>query len=457
MRRLTVSLISGCVSGLVLVLATVGCSSAHETASPRGVAAGEGSFTDWTTYHGTPSRAGAVPTAPGNPLHQAWVADLDGAVYGEPLVIGSTLIVATESNKVYGLSARTGHRRWSVRLGTPQPLSGLPCGDIDPLGITGTPAYDAATGSVFVVAETVGGHHTLWALNAANGHRRWHHGLDLLPDRNRSAEQERSALLVAAGRVIVSFGGLAGDCDDYVGYVTSTPLTGTGRTTHSAVPTAREAGIWSPAGPVLGADGNVYVASGNGAELGGTWDHSDSVIELTPRTMRPVSIFAPTTWAEDNQGDLDLGTSSPAMVPSVRRIVIAGKRGTVYLLRQHSQGIGSEVAAIDGCSAFGGTAVTGTTVLFGCLFQHQVKALEVGKSGLRWLWSASGLYGSPVVAGRFVYVADRDSGDLAVLRLSDGSLVQRLHAGSLTHFPSEVVSGGFVYVPTLDGVTAFRG
>ncbi len=56
-----------------------------------------------------------------------------------------------------------------------------------------------------------------------------------------------------------------------------------------------------------------------------------------------------------------------------------------------------------------------------------------------------------------MYVADRDSGDLLVLRLSDGSLVQRLHAGSLTHFPSEVVDGGFVFVPTLDGVTAFRG
>jgi hypothetical protein len=62
-----------------------------------------------------------------------------------------------------------------------------------------------------------------------------------------------------------------------------------------------------------------------------------------------------------------------------------------------------------------------------------------------------------VVAGQRVYVADRDSGDLVVLRLSDGSQVQRLHAGSLTHFPSEVVSGRFVFVPTLTGVTAFRG
>ena len=441
MRRLTPVLVTVLI---VLSLATAGSASAFP-------------FTDWTQYHGSASRTGAVPRSPATPLRHAWTTGLRGAVYGEPLVLGSTLVVATEADRVYGLSARTGQRRWSVKLGRPQPLSGLPCGNIDPLGITGTPAYDATTGSVFVVAETVGGHHTLWALDASTGHRRWHEDLDLLPSRNRLAEQERSAVLVADGRVIVSFGGLAGDCDNYVGYVTSTAVTGRGHTYHYAVPTDREAGMWSPAGPVLGDNGNVYVASGNGAELGGTWDHSDSVIELSPRTLEPQSIFAPSTWPEDNQGDLDLGTSSPAMVPSVHRIVIAGKRGTVYLLREHLGGVGSEVASLDGCSAFGGTAVTGSTVLFGCLFQHQVKALRVGRSGLTWRWAAPGVYGSPVVAGHRVYVADRDSGDLLVLRLSDGSLVQRLHAGSLTHFPSEVVDGGFVFVPTLDGVTAFRG
>jgi hypothetical protein len=35
--------------------------------------------------------------------------------------------------------------------------------------------------------------------------------------------------------------------------------------------------------------------------------------------------------------------------------------------------------------------------------------------------------------------------------------LQRLHAGELTHFPSEVVDGGRVFVPTLSGITAFRG
>ena len=230
---------------------------------------GAGSFTPWWTYHRTKSRSGHVTHPVGTPLKRAWAKNLGDAVYGEPLVVGSTLIVATEGDRVFGLNAGTGHVRWQKGLGTPQPLSGLPCGNIDPLGITGTPAYDPSTGSVFAVAETVGGHHTLWALNARTGHKRWHQTLDVLPHRNRSAEQERAAVLVEHGRVVVSFGGLEGDCDNYVGYVTSTSVTGTGRTFHYAVPTAREAGMWAPPGPVLGRNGNVYVASGNGAELHG--------------------------------------------------------------------------------------------------------------------------------------------------------------------------------------------
>jgi PQQ-like domain len=431
---------------------TAGRTSRSTSRAPRTT----NGFTAWWTYHRTPSRSGRTGHAVGTPLAHAWTKGLGDEVYGEPLVVGSTLIVATEGNRVYGLNARTGRVRWQKGLGTPQPQSGLPCGDIDPLGITGTPAYDAGTGSVFAVAETVGGHHTLWALNAATGGKRWHRSLDVLPDRNRKAEQERSAVLVAHGRVVVSFGGLDGDCDNYVGYVTSTPLTGSGRTFHYAVPTARAAGMWAPPGPVLGRNGQVYVASGNGAELHGRWDKSDSVTELSGKRLQRRSVFAPATWQDDNARDLDLGSMSPMSVPSLQRIVIAGKRGVVYLLREHFGGVGSAVSNLSGCHAFGGAARVGRTVLMPCLGEDQIRALHVGPSGLHWAWSADNLFGAPVIAGRRVYVADRYSGDLVVLRLSTGHVIQRIHAGGLTHFPSEVVDGGFVFVPTLTGITAFH-
>jgi outer membrane protein assembly factor BamB len=464
MRRLFSALVP-----LSCVLAAA-CSSASPAASrptpvadhssPAGTIAPSragGGLTPWWTYHRTAARSGHTAHAPASPLRRAWAKHLRGAVYGEPLVVGRTLIVATEGNRVYGLSARTGHVRWRQGLGTPQPLSGLPCGDIDPLGITGTPAYDPGTGSVFAVAETVGGHHTLWALDAGSGHQRWHRSLDVLPDRNRSAEQQRSALLVEHGRVVVSFGGLAGDCDNYVGYVTSTATTGTGRTFSYAVPTAREAGMWATPGPVLGRNGHVYVASGNGAELDGRWDRSDSVTELSPTRLRRRSVFAPATWKDDNLHDLDLGSMSPMSVPAVRRIVIAGKRGVVYLLREHLGGVASAVTHRSGCHAFGGAARVARTVVMPCLGEDQIRALRVSRSGLHWTWSADNVYGSPVIAGPRVYVSDRYSGDLVVLRLRDGHEIQRIHTGTVAHFPSQVVDGGYVFVPTLSGITAYRG
>jgi hypothetical protein len=201
----------------------------------------------------------------------------------------------------------------------------------------------------------------------------------------------------------------------------------------------------------------VYVASGNGAELRGRWDKSDSVTELSRKKLHRLSVFAPSSWRDDNARDLDLGSMAPLPVPAVRRIVIAGKRGVVYLLREHFGGVGSAVSSRRGCSAFGGGARVGRTVLMPCLFENQIRALRVGRSHLHWTWTADNLFGAPVVAGSRVYVADRYSGDLVVLRFATGHVVQRIHAGSLTHFPSLVVDGGHVFVPTLSGITAFRG
>jgi outer membrane protein assembly factor BamB len=412
---------------------------------------------DWTTYHASSTRSGHVSAGPHGALQERWTENLTGAVYGEPLVIGSTLVVATERNRVYGLDARTGAQRWGVHLGTAQPQSGLPCGDIDPLGVTGTPAYDPGSNLVFVVAETSGGRHTLWALRPGTGARAWHRGLDTQTGRDRSAEQNRAAVTVAAGRVVTTFGGLAGDCGDYVGYVTSVRTDGQGPVDSYAVPTAREAGMWATPGAVEGPNGNLYVASGNGAEVNGRWDGSDSVIELTPRGLHRLGVFAPPSWRDDNLRDLDLGSMAPAVVPAADRVVIAGKRGDVYLLRPSLGGIGSQVRRIGGCEAFGGAAVVRHTVLMPCKGQYAIRSLHVGASSLRWGWTRQGLYGSPVVAGGRVYVADERSGDLVVLGLADGHVLGRHHAGPMPHFPSQVVSGDWVFVPTLDGVTAFRG
>src|SRR5438270_814981 len=83
-----------------------------------------------------------------------------------------------------------------------------------------------------------------------------------------------------------------------------------------------------PPGAATGPGGDVYVATGNGAEVGGHYDDSDSVLRLTP-TLHRIALFAPASWSADNAQDLDLGSMSPALVGT--GVVIAGKRGDVYL------------------------------------------------------------------------------------------------------------------------------
>jgi outer membrane protein assembly factor BamB len=115
-------------------------------------------------------RSGYLPGSPDPArLTRAWGARLDGAVYGQPLVVGERVLVATEADSLYALELRSGAVRWRTSVGRSVPLSELPCVNIDPLGITGTPVYDPATGLVFAVAEVTGPAHLLVGVDAGSG------------------------------------------------------------------------------------------------------------------------------------------------------------------------------------------------------------------------------------------------------------------------------------------------
>src|SRR5256885_5799597 len=172
--------------------------------SGSGAAAGDG---DWTTYHRDNTRAGVAPDLPPpGALSTAWKAALDGAVYGQPLAVGDTVYAATEHDTVYALAADTGKVRWSTHVGEPMPRSQLPCGNIDPLGITSTMVYDPATGLVFALAETLGAHHTLFGLDVRTGAVRVTPAAE--PPKGRPvAHQQRSALKLLDGRIYIAYGG----------------------------------------------------------------------------------------------------------------------------------------------------------------------------------------------------------------------------------------------------------
>src|SRR5690348_15817697 len=103
----------------------------------------------WPTYGRDFARSGVAAVAKPGPLTVSWRVRLDGAVYGQPLLVGDLVVAATENDSVYGLDQATGKVAWRRHVGTPVPLASLPCGNIDPLGITGTPVYDPASGLVY--------------------------------------------------------------------------------------------------------------------------------------------------------------------------------------------------------------------------------------------------------------------------------------------------------------------
>jgi outer membrane protein assembly factor BamB len=409
----------------------------------------------WPTYHGDNQRSGYADVAALHPpLRVAWTSALDGAVYAQPIVIGDVVITATERNSVYALRLGTGRRLWRAQLGDPIRRSALRCGNIDPLGITGTPAYDAGTGSVFVVTETPSGRHDLHALDVRTGRERWRRNLDVVSGRDPRDEQQRGALLVSHGRVYVAFGGLYGDCGNYVGYVAATSTDGGGPVLSYAVPTQRGAGIWAPPGPVQDKTGSdLFVSSGNGAATGGSYDGSDSVVQLSP-TLRRNGFFAPASWADDNAHDLDLGSSAPVVLPT-GLIVVAGKRGTVYLVSGDPPGVGGERARLDGCAAYGGAAFIGQTVVLPCV--DGIRLLDAGLDRLNWRWQADGVAGSPVIARDRVYALDLSGGDLVELGLRDGTEVGRVHVGAVTRFATPVPVAGTVLVGTTTGIAAVVG
>jgi len=409
----------------------------------------------WPTDHGDNLRTGYLPAqARYHGLTMSFTRTLDGAVYGSPIIAGANLVVATENNTVYALDPATGAVRWSHHLYPPVPLSSLPCGNIDPLGITGTPAYDAATGRVFVVTESADPktvvRHEVFGLDAGTGATEWHRPIEV-PGTDPKAEQQRAALAVRGSSLYVAYGGLTGDCGNYRGAVISVPTSGALGARAYVVPTSREAGIWAPGGPVVDSAGRVIVAIGNGESTSGAYDYSDSVTSLNPNMTRH-DFFAPSSWASDNAQDFDLGSLTPVLT-SNGYLLQAGKSGNGYVLRQSHLGlIGGQVFNAPLCRAFGVAAVTGNIVYLPCT--DGVTRVEVTANGtFSKKWTATGIPGSPAVGNGAVF----SMGDGTLYALSaQGQRIGSFPIGSTTRFATPALGPNRVYVGTTTGVTAVR-
>ena len=409
---------------------------------------------DWSEYHRSASRSGLGPAIPplNNP-QRAWSAPVDGDVYASPLIVAGHVLIATENNTVYSLDLFSGAMVWKAHLGDPVDASTLPCGNIGPVsGITGTPAADPAAGRLYVVAFLHGYHHVLFTLSLVDGRVVGQQVVDP-PGSQPAVQQERGALALGSHYLYVPLGGLYGDCGNYNGYVEAVPLAG-GPMLSYRVPSAREAGIWSAAGPTIAPSGSVYVVTGNGASSS-SFDYSNTVVELSPDLSSVQSYFAPSNWISLNASDTDLGSVGATLLPSLGVVVAIGKEGVGYLLKADQLGgVGSQLASAHVCSgAWGGTAWSGSTVFVPCA--DGLVALAVSPTSFSVAWKVGHpVLGSPIVAAGAVWAIEPDSGKLYALDPATGAEIYSTDLGAARHFSTPAATEGYVVVPAGTKVVA---
>src|SRR6476659_6462717 len=305
---------------------------------------------------------------------------ISGNVYAQPLYIegglgGPLIIAVTESNNVYALNATTGTVIWQRNLGPPV-TSGLPCGNINPVGITGTPVVDLASRSLSFDALIDGAtkKHFIYSLNVDSGATNpgWPVDVNATATYNGMTfaslvQEERGGVALVNGIVYVAYSGYNGDCGAYRGWVVGVDINNPSNV-HAWATTAIGGGIWGHGG--VASDGtNMFVVTGNTFNTGGNWMGGEAIVRLQAGpvwTGQPTDYWAPTNWFSLDNSDTDLGGVSatlldvPGATPS-QLVLALGKDSNAYLLNRNSLGgitLPVVQANVSGTTLRGTSAVT---------------------------------------------------------------------------------------------------
>lgn len=336
-------------------------------------------------------------------------------------------------------------------------------------------------------------------LNASNGHEIHGKGFPARITRIPETEAVESPLNVANGYLYATISGYDGDGTPYDGHVVAINLGSGKRTVFNSLCsqkhrlldgtgcTQQRSGIWARGGAVVDPDssmnGRVYASTGNGAfdaNNGGT-DYGDSVVSLSADLLTFNGNYTPTNYDQLQRGDVDLGSTNPAMLPTQSQsqtplmFVQGGKDAILKLVNRAAlPGVGGELQLVDlpqGLFSSPAVASDGSGnawVYLGfsyVVIGYKLKTNGSGQSQLVQIWQASpaqtnGEGTSPVVANGIVFAAY--DGAIVALNATSGSLLwnSSMYGSSKpfgpVHWQSPVVVDGAVYCSDLNGnLTAF--
>ena len=415
-------------------------------------------------------------------------ASVQGSVYAQPLYWDGgdggqdLLIVATQRNEVVAFDPLSGSRVWSRTVAPPVSRSDLPCGNIDPLGIVGTPVIDPDRKLLYVDAMTSGPRHRIYALSLADGSVSGT-PIDVnaaVAGFDSSVQNQRGALLLLSGILYVPYSGHFGDCGNYSGWVVGFDTTGVRPA--ASYRTGHGGGIWAMGG-VAAMGGSLFVATGNTIGLS-SWNGGEAILKLAPGpafSSAAADYYAPSNWQQLDGSDTDIGTAGalPFDVGSSHYVATLGKDGRLHLAdRGNLGGVGGGVGAPSVARGVVITAPsviatpTGTILAFpaqgsGCSGANGLVALRITAGtppGVTTAWCAA------VSGNGSTMATTTGSGAESVIWVTGAQGDNQLHAlnaetgeilftsatlGTLVRFNAPIAAKGRIYVAGASAVYAF--
>ena len=298
---------------------------------------------------------------------------VDGDVYAQPLykanllmpdgTIHDVMYVATAHDSFYAIDANNGEVLWHDSFISPSngvipvPSADTNSTDIAPeVGIIGTPVIDASTATIYLVSKVkITNNNTyaqyLHAIDLASGKEKFN-GPELIAASITNPDgtvisfdpllgNQRSALLLLDGAVYIAWAS-HGDNGDYHGWVMSYSVHDVSQQLGVLIttPNGSYGGIWMAGGGLSSNSNYIFAAIANGSFNLSTQDYSDSVLKLSPSTLKIIDSFSAYNYTVLNNNDDDFGSAEPLLIQSgsTSLVITADKKGVIYVLNQNKLG-----------------------------------------------------------------------------------------------------------------------
>jgi outer membrane protein assembly factor BamB len=422
--------------------------------------------TDWPAYLNGPEHTSyspgqkAITTANAPSLVSKWHFDHGTQYYASPTIANGSVYIGSNTGWFYQLNERTGKVRHKRFIGYQATTTCSPA-----LGVVSTATYATDPANKRPTVYVAGPDGYLYALRASNLALEWKAVVGI-PSSTVNDYFNYSSPTVSDRRVFV---GISSNCDTPLvrgGVLAFSQTTGRKLAHLYTVPRGQVGGsVWSSVAVAPG--GDLYVSTGNGPESEQLLDLSESILKLSPRTLKVLGKFQ----IPVSQVDFDADFGASPVIIGRQYVGACDKNGIFYLLNQATMtvhwerqvGVGSgayleciAAPAYNGHDLFLGTP---SFTIDGTQYEGAVQERNASTGNLVWATGLpNGVTGSPSLDGAGVLaVGTFDSTGIAnqtyLINSHTGAILSTLVEGY--DFAQSVFANGWLFTANDNGVYAW--